>query len=557
MSKPFSNAAFVAGQSRRRFLYSGGVLAAGATFGGSVAPFLSAQAHAAFQPDDRAIVETTAGKVRGGIADGVRVFRGVPYGASTAGRNRFMPPKPAAPWSGVLDTLEYGDSCPQTPYNLERPSGISWFTPFWSTGQSEDCLRLNVWTPSLDDGKRPVLVWFHGGGYSRGSGSSSMYDGINMASRGDIVSVTVNHRLNVFGYAGLGGVLGPDFEHSGNAGMLDLVQSLEWVRDNIERFGGDPGNVLIFGESGGGAKVSTLLAMPGAAGLFHRAVIQSGPALRVSTTESATITARRLLKELGVGEGDVDKLRQVPADRLLAASGAAAARAASEGGTGFRPVIGPDIPNHPFDPIGPEMSASVPVMIGSNLHEVTLFVANDRELFELDDSGLVERTRGIYGEDAEEVLDTYRAAYADLGASDLYFVLASDGTRFRSIELAEAKIKRGGAPTYMYRFDWLSPAWDGRFRAAHAFEIPFVFGNAQLSDEVTGGGPDAVALAAKMRDAWIAFARNGDPGHAELPAWPAYDTKTRATLLFNDVCTVANDPGRTERMLWEKIQART
>ncbi len=561
MSKPFPSAAFVREQSRRRFLYSTGTLAAGAALGGSFAPFLSGRADAAFQPDDRAVVETTAGRIRGGIADGVRIFRGVPYGASTAGKGRFMPPRPPEKWAGVRDTLEYGDACPQTPYNLERPSGISWFTPFWPAGQSEDCLRLNVWTPALDNGKRPVLVWFHGGGYSRGSGGSSAYDGINMASRGDVVSVTVNHRLNVFGYAALGGVLGGvlggDFERAGNAGMLDLVLSLEWVRDNIERFGGDPDNVMIFGESGGGAKVSTLLAMPGAAGLFHRAVIQSGPALRVSTTESATITARHLLDELGIGKGDVDKLRKVPADRLLAASGAAGARAARDGGAGFRPVIGPDIPNHPFDPIGSEASASVPVMIGSNLHERTLFVAHDRELFELDDPGLTERTRRIYGEDAEEVLDTYRSAYADLGASDLYFVLASDGTRFRSIQLAEAKIKRGGAPTYMYRFDWLSPAWEGRFRAAHAFEIPFVFGNAQLSDEVTGGGPDAVALAAKMRDAWIAFASNGDPSHAELPAWPAYDTKERATMLFNDVCTVENDPGRAERQLWEKIQART
>ena len=308
-----------------------------------------------------------------------------------------MPPRRPEKWAGIRDTLEYGDACPQVPYNLERPSGISWFTPFWPAGQSEDCLRLNVWTPALDSGKRPVLVWFHGGGYSRGSGGSSAYDGINMASRGDVVSVTVNHRLNVFGYAGLGGVLGGDFERS-----------------------------------------------------------------------------------------------------------------------------------------------------------------HDRELFELDDPGLVERTRRIYGEDAEEVLDTYRSAYADLGASDLYFVLASDGTRFRSIHLAEAKIKRGGAPIYMYRFDWLTPAWEGRFRAAHAFEIPFVFGNAQLNDEITGGGgPDAVALAAKMRDAWIAFARTGDPSHSELPAWPAYDTKTRATMLFNDVCTVKNDPGGAERLLWERIQGRT
>ncbi|MDX1384513.1 MAG: carboxylesterase family protein, partial [Thermoanaerobaculia bacterium] len=446
-------------------------------------------------------------------------------------------------------------------YDLQRPAGISWFTPFWPAGQSEDCLALNVWTPGLDGAKRPVLVWFHGGGYSRGSGGSSAYEGTNIALRGDVVSVTVNHRLNVFGYAALGELLGADFEHAGNAGMLDLVHSLHWVRDNIERFGGDPDNVLIHGESGGGAKVSTLLAMPGAEGLFHRAVIQSGPALRVETPANATKTAQYLLDELGLGPRDVDALRAVPTDKLLAAGVAAAARAAREGaGRGFRPVLGSDIPAHPFDPIGPEMSADVPVMIGSNLHETTLFVTQDRELFELDGRGLAERTRRIYGDDTEEVLATYREAYPGATPSDLYFVLASDGTRFRSIQLAEAKLERaatmaGAAPVYMYRFDWLTPAWEGRFRAAHAFEIPFVFGNAQLNDEITGGGPDAVALAARMRDAWVAFARHGAPGHDELPRWPAYDTKTRATMLFNDTCTVANDPGKAERLLWNRLRA--
>lgn len=548
--------------SRRHFVGSTGSLATAAAFGGALAPLFSSPSLAAFQPDERATVETTSGRVRGGIADGVRIFRGIPYGASTAGDGRFMPPRPAEKWAGVRETLEYADSSPQTPYDLTWPSGISWFTPFWPAGQSENCLHLNVWTPGLDSRKRPVLVWFHGGGYSRGSGGSSAYDGINVASRGDVVSVTVNHRLNVFGYAALGEILGGDFASSGNAGMLDLVASLEWVRDNIERFGGDAHNVMIFGESGGGAKVSTLLAMPGAKGLFHRAVIQSGPAMRVETTTNATKTAQYLLDELGIGPRDVDKLRAVPTERLLAAGNAAAARVAREGGGSFRPVIGPDIPEHPFDPIGPEMSASVPVMIGSNRHETTLFVANDRELFELDGRGLAERTRRIYGDDTDEVLDTYRTAYPDLGPSDLYFVLASDGTRFRSIQLAEAKIERGktlrnAAPVYMYRFDWLTPAWEGRFRAAHAFEIPFVFGNAQLNDEITGGGPDAVALAAKMRDAWIAFARSGDPNHSELPSWPAYDTTDRATMLFNDVCTVARDPGKAERLLWERIQAET
>jgi para-nitrobenzyl esterase len=547
------------GLSRRDFVHTGGRIGALAALGGAGAPFFARPAAAAFQPDDRAVVETTAGKVRGGIADGVRIFRGVRYGASTAGERRFLPPAPARPWSGVHDTLEYGDSCPQTPYDLTRPSGISWFTPFWPADQSEDCLALNVWTPGLDGKKRPVLVWLHGGGYSRGSGGSSSYDGINMASRCDVVTVTVNHRLNVFGYAHLAELLGADFESSGNAGMLDIVQALAWVRDNIERFGGDPGNVMIFGESGGGAKVSTLMGMPDAKGLFHRAVIQSGPGIRVETPENATRTASYLLDELAVAKGDLAKLRAVPHGELLAAGERATRRAASEGGgRGFRPVLGPAVPAHPFDPAASALSASVPLMIGTNQHESTLFVAQNRELFELDGEGLLERLRRSDGEHAEEVLETYRKAFPKGTPSDLYFTISSDrGTRMRSIQLAERKVEQAGAPVWMYRFDWLTPAWEGRFRAAHAFEIPFVFGNAQLNDEITGGGPDAVALAAKMRDAWVAFARHGDPTTHELPEWPAYDKKRRSTMLFDDVCRSIDDPGSAERRLWQRIQSQT
>ncbi|HEX2464040.1 MAG TPA: carboxylesterase family protein, partial [Thermoanaerobaculia bacterium] len=391
-----------------------------------------------------------------------------------------------------------------------------------------------------------------------GSGTSSSYDGINMVKRGDVVTVTVNHRLNVFGYLHLGDLAGKDLESSGNAGMLDIVLALQWVRDNIERFGGNPSNVMIFGESGGGAKVSVLMGMPGAKGLFHRAVVQSGPGLRVETRENATKLAAILFAELGIEASKLDALRAVPADKLLAAHTAAAAKASRDGGGSFRPVIGADLPHHPFDPTGPAESADVPLMIGSNQHEQTLFVTGDLALYELDDAGLRERVARLDAKHAGDLIDTYRKGQPKATPSDLYFTLASD-QRFRmnSIRLAERKADQRAAPVYMYRFDWRTPAWEGRFRAAHAFEIPFVFANAQLNDDITGGGPDAVALAAKMSDAWIAFARSGKPSHAGIPEWPAYTRERRSTMLWNDVCAVADDPGRDERLLWERIEAET
>jgi para-nitrobenzyl esterase len=456
----------------------------------------------------------------------------------------------------VKDTLEYGDACPQQSYNLERPSGISWFTPFWEAGSSEDCLRLNVWTPALDHGKRPVMVWLHGGGFAQGSGASSSYDGINQARHGNVVTVTVNHRLNAFGYTHLAELGGDEYANAGNIGMLDIVAALEWVRDNIDRFGGDPGKVMIYGESGGGAKVSVLMGMPAARGLFHRAVIQSGPGLRVEEPDNATQAARYLFEELGIRPGDVRALQQVPAEQLVTAQAAASTRSGGEGLRAFRPVLGEAVPEHPFDPVASPLSRDVPLMIGSNQHELTLFVTQDKPLYHLDEQGLQQRTRALVGEQAGEVIETYRRMMPDAAPSDLYFTLASDRrTRLYSIYLAERKARQAGAPAFMYRFDWLTPAWEGRFRAAHAFEIPFVFGNVQLNDDITGGGPDAVSLSARMRDAWIAFARDGDPGHDGLPAWPAYDERRRATMIFNDNCEVVDDPGSAARQLWQRLEA--
>lgn len=542
--------------SRRRFL-TGTAKWVGASV--LLSPLLNTSAYARFMPHAKSVVETAAGKVRGGVSDGVHIFRGIQYGGSTAGKNRFMPPTPPGEWSGVHDTLEYGDSCPQVPYDLVKPASISWFTPFYSTNQSEDCLRLNVWTPALNDGgKRPVLVWLHGGGYSRGSGASSSYDGINMVRRGDVVTVTVNHRLNAFGYTHLGDLAGERFESSGNVGMLDIVQALEWVRDNIENFGGDPGNVMIFGESGGGAKVSTVLAMTPAKGLFHRAVVQSGAALRVETRENATKAASYLLEELGLKASEIYKLQTVPAQQLVSAQAAASVKAAREGRIrAFRPVLGEHIPEHPFDPVGSNLSLNVPVMVGTNKHEQALFSVADTELYDLDEEGMKRRVGQLMGSNADAAIAAYRKAFPEETPSGIYFTMASD-QRFRvnSIRLAERKHAQDGANVYMYRFDWEAPAWEGRFRAAHAFEIPFVFDNAQLNSDITGGTPEAVALASKMSAAWIAFARSGNPNHRELPNWPSYTPTTRATMIFNDECEIAYDPGKEARLFWERLDNR-
>jgi para-nitrobenzyl esterase len=498
-------------------------------------------------PDTMApIASTKSGKVRGGVSAGINVFRGIPYGAPPTGALRFMPPMPPAPWTGVRDTLEFGDQCPQVP-----PSPVaawtSWARP---VGESEDCLRLNVWTPGLRDGrKRPVMVWFHGGGYSVFNGSAPVYDGERLCKKGDVVLVTLNHRLNAFGYLYLAELGGEKFADSGNAGQLDLVAALEWVRDNIEEFGGDPHNVMIFGESGGGGKVSAILATPPAKGLFHRAAIQSGPGLRGTSREAATKTAKQILSALQLGPDQADQLQQVPASKLVEA-----VKAVTLGSPlGFGPVVdGRTLPRDPFTPDGPAVSADVPIIVGYNMDETTVLFPPPG-VFSLDWTTLRQKLAPIVGEKTDKLVDVCRHKYPEASASDLYFQITTEaGMGLGSITLAERKSLQRRAPAFLYRLEWETPVEDGRLRTPHSLDLAMVFDNVAKSDSIIGSGAaDAQKVADAMSSAWLAFAHTGKPNAKGLPIWPAYDTKTRATMVFNVGSRIANDPTSEVRKILE------
>jgi len=502
---------------------------------------------------DRAIVSTTAGKVRGFTRNGVFVFKGIPYGDTTGGANRFLPPKPVKPWTDVKPALAWGPVSPHGPragwVNQEEQFLYGWDDGF----EGEDMLRVNVWSPGVGDGrKRPVLVWIHGGGYASGSSQELRpYDGERLAREHDVVLVSMNHRLNVLGFLDLSSFGGERYASSGNVGMLDLVQSLEWVRDNVAAFGGDPGNVTIFGQSGGGGKVTTLMAMPAAKGLFHKAVALSGSLFSFGTPDAATKLATAVLAELGITRDQLDKLQSVPASQLVAAAFAAQQKVSpfafpKLGATslelGWQPLVdGKVLPTRPFDPAAPAESANVPFLVGSTFHEFSPGI-NNPQAHRLDWAGLSKALQPRLDQRTDAVIAEYRRVFPTAKPFEILGIAGADLFRRGAVLQAERKAVQGGAPTYLYWFGWKTPVLDGRPLAFHCQDLAMWFDNIDLCVQQTGGGADARALASKMSNALVAFARTGNPTHPGIPRWPAYSASAPANMIFDTRVEVRNAP---------------
>ncbi|HTV55546.1 MAG TPA: carboxylesterase family protein [Terriglobia bacterium] len=510
------------------------------------------------------VVETACGKVYGYVKDGIVSFRGIPYGASTAGKNRFMPPAQPEPWAGERSALYWGPVAPQ-PFTstTDAPRG-GWkhdreaFMFDWEDGHdSEDCLRINVWTPSINDNaRRPVMMWLHGGGFVFGSCQElRMYPGDGLAHRGDVVAVSVNHRLGALGFANLMDY-GEQYASSPNVGMLDLVLALQWVKTNIANFGGDPGRVLIFGQSGGGGKVSTLMGMPSAQGLFHRGVVESGSMLGDRSREDSARATTAVLAELGLNRHNISRIHEIPYQKIIEAAVHSERVSGAYGiheGLGWGPVVdGTVLPRAAWTPDAPACSKNVPLIVGNTLNEFFNSVQMDEA--SLDSISMDEARKRLSGAGAlsfsanlgkgtDHVIEVFRETYPRATPFTMFSIISAMATmRIDALTQAKRKAEQGGAPAYNYWFQWQTPILDGQARAFHCSELPFVFYQTEVCAPMTGGGPDALNLAGRMADAWISFARTGNPNHAGLPLWPAYDPVKMPTMIFDNQCVVKGDP---------------
>ena len=522
--------------------------------------------------DAATVAETNAGKIRGFKRNGVYIFKGVPYGASTAGARRFMPPVKPEPWKEIRNALQYGRVCPNQDsahFNTDGKNLANFDEDAFvlhrgaaATVPGEDCLRLNLWTQEINASrKRPVMVYMHGGGFSGGSGHDLLsYDGESLARNHDVVVLTHNHRLNVYGYLNLGALRGEEYANSANVGMLDLVAVLEWVRDNIATFGGDPGRVTIFGQSGGGGKVLALMAMPAAKGLFHRAIVQSGPFLKSLSPDYSGRLAELVVAELGLSKSQVSELQLVPVDRLSGAAAEAMKKMPRPmsslrrvyGEYDWGPTVdGRILPRHPFDPGAPQISADVPLLTGTNLHEgVSGLDRPDANVMGVEE--LNRLVKDEFGDGGQTIIDAYRRDYPRATPFDLYAIIAAASFRRPAFEQGIRKAALGAAPAYSYIYSWQTPVLDGRPGSFHACEIAFAFDNASICDHYSGGAPEAFVLSKQISTAWVNFARTGNPNHDGLPHWPTYTAENQATMYFDTPCVVRNSPEREGLRLTRK-----
>jgi len=517
-------------------------------------------------------VKTAYGRLRGTRKGDLITFKGVPYAGSVSGENRFKAPPPLVPWTGVRDAFTPGPPS----FQPNRPSfGVDEPVP------SENCLVLNIWTPAVDQRRRPVMFYNHGGGFVVGSGSTWYQDGSNVARQYDVVVVANNHRLGLLGYLFLADLAGEEYATSGNQGILDIAAALKWVRENIEAFGGDPHNVMVFGESGGGAKTSCIYALPLARDYFNKASIESGPGVRMTPRDMATETAKMVLSELGLSDKEVPKLKEVPAEKLVEVQAAVSKKAPGNltlsGGRkgmvvsrpgGFGPVVdGTYLPNHPFDPSAPAISTDKPLMVGTNRDEMAFFFFERKatDIFSLTDDGLKSRLDKEFGANTEKILSTYRKSRPGASPTDLYIAITTARAMWLgSIEIAEKKFEQKSAPVYMYMFthesNLIVPDTNHRLGAAHATEIWYKFNNVDVEGpkdptrpSLIGTDPDRKKAALNMSEMWATFARTGHPGAKGQPSWPAYTLQKRATMMIDAQCKVEEDPFGQERALWDGL----